>query len=594
MTAPVTQERAIAGQGNAAPAGGKRGRRARMRERLDTLGLLRVLIWAFFTIFLLVPLLSLVVVSLTGQPANLLGSVVDGTLRATNLERLADASLGTFADTVTRPAYVSALGNSLTLATWVALITTLMAMPIAYGIARTAMPFKRTLSVLCTVPIVIPTMVGAGGLIIMFGRSGWASELYRRLGGDGVIFNVNSMTGIVLAMVFFLFPFVLWPMVAAFRVADVSVENAAMNLGARRLTPFFTATLPLALPGVISSALLIFAIAFSDFGAAIVLAPPDLNLIVVQAYREIAGFFNWAGASVLVIVMTAVVAAFFGLQRLVLRGKGYGTLTGRGTTIELNRSTGLCRGLAVYTTVVVLLPTLVLLSVVVMSFSRRWSSSLAPQQWTLAHYERVFGRGFDNVINSLILGFGALLLCLVLGTFITYFVHRHKSTGLDFLTTIPLIVPGIALGIALIQSFNAGPFVLTGGAFLLVVGYAIRRLPYMLRSTAGSMQAIGTEVEEAAGSLGASRFTAVSTVVFPLLAPGLLAGSILVFVTVIKETSLTVLMAPAGWQPMSYRIFEALHRGEIFTASALSVLLVVIVVVLQQVAYRLTGGMGRR
>jgi iron(III) transport system permease protein len=180
------------------------------------------------------------------------------------------------------------------------------------------------------------------------------------------------------------------------------------------------------------------------------------------------------------------------------------------------------------------------------------------------------------------------------GTFITYFVHRHKSTGLDFLTTIPLIVPGIALGIALIQSFNAAPIMLTGSAFLLVVGYAIRRLPYMLRSTAGSMQAIGNDVEEAASSLGASRFVAVSTVIFPLLAPGLLAGSILVFVTVIKETSLTVLMAPAAWQPMSYRIFEALHRGEIFTASALSVLLVVIVVVLQQIAYRFSGGIGNR
>jgi phosphoglycolate phosphatase-like HAD superfamily hydrolase len=95
------------------------------------------------------------------------------------------------------------------------------------------------------------------------------------------------------------------------------------------------------------------------------------------------------------IVMTAVVAAFFGLQRLVLRGKGYGTLTGRGAVVELNRSAGLCRGLAAYTSLVVLLPTLVLLSVFVMSFARRWSSSLVPQQWTLAHYERVFGRPIE-------------------------------------------------------------------------------------------------------------------------------------------------------------------------------------------------------
>src|SRR5699024_8349835 len=111
------------------------------------------------------------------------------------------------------------------------------------------------------------------------GKSGWGTMLWQKLGGEGAPFNVYSMTGITLIMVFFLFPFVLWPMVAGFRIADGSIENASKSLGARGLTSFLTSTLPLALPGIASSALLIFAIAFADFGAAIVLAPPNLNLV---------------------------------------------------------------------------------------------------------------------------------------------------------------------------------------------------------------------------------------------------------------------------------------------------------------------------
>ena len=150
----------------------------------------------------------------------------------------------------------------------------------------------------------------------------------------------------------------------------------------------------------------------------------------------------------------------------------------------------------------------------------------------------------------------------------------------------PLIVPGIALGIALIQTFNTAPLALYGTGILLVAGYAVRRLPYMLRPAVGAMQAIGSEVEEAARSLGATRFTAVTTTVLPLLRPALSAGGILVFVTVLKETSLTVMVAPPGWAPMSLDIFTNLLRGELYTASAMSVVLLVIVITLQQIAYR--------
>ena len=111
----------------------------------------------------------------------------------------------------------------------------------------------------------------------------------------------------------------------------------------------------------------------------------------------------------------------------------------------------------------------------------------------------------------------------------------------------------------------------------------------MLRSTIGTMRMIKRDVEEAAINLGASQFTTALTVIGPLLLPGITAGAILVFVTVIKETSVSILLAPAEWAPMSMAIFQNILRGEYYTAAAMSVILVIFVLVLQSLADRITG-----
>ncbi|WP_328807066.1 ABC transporter permease [Nocardiopsis coralli] len=570
------------------PAAPPPGRKRRQRSfHLDLLALCRVLVLGFFTLFLIIPLLSMVVVAFTGETVNIFGSLVDGEIRDQNISDLGGASFATFIETVGSAQNMEALRNSLLLALGVALLAMLLCTPIAYGFARTAMPFKRTLGVLCTIPMVVPTFAAAGGFITMFGQAGWVTGLWQQVGGSGQLINPYSMTGLVLVLLFFLFPFALWPMVAAFRISSAQVEEASSSLGARSVITFLTVTLPLALPSLLSALLLIFATTFSDFGAAIILGIDGLNLIVVQAYREIAGFYNWAAGSVLVMVMVVVVALFFALQRMVLRGRDYGTLSARGgQPAPLVRHRGLCTGLSVFTTAFTLIPVLSLVSVLVLSFATTWRGTLLPDSFTLAHYERVLDRSWGAIANSLTLAGGALLIALFVASTVAYYTVRHRAAGLDFLATMPLIVPGIALALALMQTFNTQPLALYGTALLLVVGYAIRRLPYMVRPTVGAMQAIGTDVEEAARSLGANRITAVMTTVLPLLRPALFAGGILVFVTVLKETSLTVLIAPSNWEPMSRDIFNNLLRGERYPAAAMSVILLVIVISLQQIAYK--------
>ena len=561
----------------------KKGKRV-----FNGLTLVRVLIYLFFGLFLILPLLSVFLVSFTGQPVNLLGSLTDPAIFDSTIEKFKGVSLDAYQSIITSKGYFNSLVNSLKLAITVAVIVILICVPIAYGIARTTMPFKRTISALCTIPLIVPTFISAYAFILMFGRSGWITAIYQKLGGEGMLIDPYSMAGIVIVQVFFFFPYALWPMVAAFKVSDITLEEASLNLGAKNWFTFVFVTFPLALPGIISSALLIFTVSFSDFGTPIILAPKELNLLVVEAYREIAGFYNWGGAAILTVVMVLVASFFFWLQTLLTKGRNYGSVSGKPKMQRLNSHSGLTNFLSGYSIFIVLVPFLAMISIVIQSFATTWGKDFLPNGYTLKHYQTIFTSSLGNIQNSLILAFGALVLSVVIATFISYFVVRQNAAKLDFVTNIPLIVPGIAFGIALIQTFNTAPLQLTGTALLLIIAYTIRRLPYMIRSTMGTMRAIKQDIEEAAINLGATPLTAAITIIGPLMLPGIAAGSLLVFITVIKETSISILIAPAEWAPMSLAIFQNILRGEYYTAAAMSVILVILVLFLQAVANRLS------
>src|SRR5699024_8738866 len=382
------------------------------------------------------------------------------------LSQFKNANLDNFKDIFSNNTYVSSLKNSIYLSVVVSVLVLLICIPIAYGIARTKMPFKKTISALCTIPLVIPTFISGYAFIIMFGRSGWATYIYQYLGGNGLLIDPYSMTGIAIVQIFFFFPYALWPLVAAFKISDVSLEEASRNMGARGWLTFVSVTFPLVIPGILSTALVIFAVSFSDFGTPIILAPNDLNLIVVEAYREISGFFNWGGAAILTVVMIAIAGVVYWLQNFFTKSMNYGSVSGKPKQIKLNSNKALTLPLFLFSAFVVIVPLLSILTVFMQSISATWGKDPFSNGYTLSHYKTIFTSSLGNIQNSIVLALGALLISVIIASAVSYFVVRQKSTALDFITTIPLIVPGIAIGIALIQTFNTMPLQLTGTAFI--------------------------------------------------------------------------------------------------------------------------------
>src|SRR5690625_4544446 len=429
----------------------------RLTKKLNGIGIVKYLIYGFFGLFLIIPLLSVFLVSFTDEPINFFGSVISLDTLQITIEQFKNSTLDNYKAILSKGHYFVALKNSLYLSTIVSIVVLLICVPMAYGIARTKMPFKKIISALCIIPLIVPTFISGYAFIIMFGRSGWITYIYQALGGEGLFLDPYSLTGIAIVQIFFFFPYALWPMVAAFKISDVSLEEASRNMGSKGWLTFSTVTFPLVIPGMLSTALVIFAVSFSDFGTPIVLAPTDLNLLVVEAYREISGFFNWGGAAILTLIMIAVAGFAYWAQNFLLKGKNYDSVSGKPKQVKLGVNKPLNFSLAGFSLLIVSVPILSMLTVFMQSIATTWGKDPLPNGYTLNHYKLIFTSSLGNIQNSIILALGALVLSIIIAIFVSYFVVRQNSVALDFMTTIPLVVPGIAFGIALIQTFNVSP-----------------------------------------------------------------------------------------------------------------------------------------
>ncbi len=568
-----------------AGAGPRRG----LPRPLDFDNLATVAILLVFGLFLLVPFATILIVSFTGRPVAVLDAFtgLEG-VRRLGGEISANASLRYFEQLFSFPRYIRAFANSISLGISVAIASVVIAMPIAYALARTRMPARALIGALCIVPLMVPTFISSFAFILMFGRTGWVNQLFAYAGIEQLV-DIHSPFGIGLVQVFFFFPYALLPMIAVFKAMDPLLEEASHTLGARRPFVFLTTTMPLAAPGIWAGLLLVLVVSLEDFGTPMILSPRGYPLMIVEAYREMVGYFNWGGAAVIAVLLVLISALLLLVQRWLLRHNRSRTQGGKPASRERVGDPWVCRGLLVYSLLVLALPLMAVYTTALQSFATSWGARMVPEGFTLDNYRYVWERSTGAVVNSFLLGGAALAISVVMSAVIPYLVLRRGRRYLDYLGFLPLALPGTALAIALILTFNTPPVQIAGTAFLLIMAYVIRRMPYALRSTSASIQTISTDIEGASLVHGASKFLSLWSVTLPLMLPGIIAGGVMVFLTSIREISATILLAPEGWKPMSLVIFEGLLRGEFYTSAAISMILIIVVMIVQVVVFRLLG-----
>ncbi|SFC78129.1 iron(III) transport system permease protein [Polaromonas sp. OV174] len=478
------------------------------------------------------------------------------------------------------------LMNSFMVALASVFFASVIAIPLAYLTVRFEFRGALLIQTLGVLPLIMPPFVGAVALQLIFGRSGSVNLLLNDYFGFTIPI-MDGLMGVTFVESIHYFPFILLNLVAAMRNIDGSMEESAMNLGARGWRLFWRIIFPLSLPGYLAGAALVFVKVFDDLGTPLVMGVT--NMLAPQAYLRITsiGIEDPLGYVISVIMIVLSILALWMAARM-MKGKDYTTLQKGGSSLQRRQLRGwesvLAYGWVVFVLLVTLAPHL---GILLMSFSKVWSFSVLPDSYTVAHYATVFTDSKLMIYNTLKYCFMAAGLDIVLGTAIAYLIYRTKLPArqwLDYIASIALAIPGLVLAIGYLRLFKGvnvpftdTPMVATW--FLIMIAYAVRRLPYALRSCMAALQQVHISLEEAANSLGAGKVNTVRRVMVPLMMGGILAGFVTSFITAAVELSATILLTSAESQaPMSYGIYLYMQsiagRGP---GAALSVIAVVVV-----------------
>ena len=486
-----------------------------------------------------------------------------------------------------RPFYRGAILNTLQIGVLATVVTTVLAVPLAFAIARLPVPGKAAILALAALPLVLPSFVSAYAIVLLLGRSGIVTAWLQSVGiGFGSIYGTG---GIVLVYVLTLYPYVLLPTVAAFKAVDVSMEEAAQGLGSSPGRAVRTVILPIVLPANLAGALLVFIETLENFGVPFVLAE-DMPIFSVEAFKLFIGETspNPAQAGVLATLLILTTAAVLVIQRRFLASRRFAT-NARQAPPVLPIGPGLRIAATIYCWLIVLLALVPFFAIVVLSFLEFRGPVLHPN-FSLDNFAVLFGREMRPLGNTLLFATGAALGTTLIGVPIGYVVTRWRSgvaTTLDVLATLPFAVAGTVLAIGFVVSFNSGWLVLTGGPLILVLAYTVRKIPFAVRSASAIVHQIDLSLEEASISLGRSPLQTFLRVVVPLMLGGIASGIVLTWVTVASELSATVVLYSGQWRTLTVVMFQALEGGGAGLATAAASTLIVVTVLPIALLYRL-------
>ncbi|MDP2008188.1 MAG: iron ABC transporter permease [Rubrivivax sp.] len=478
--------------------------------------------------------------------------------------------------------------NSLYVAVMSAVFAALIAVPLAYFTVRFEFRGALLIQTLGVLPLIMPPFVGAVALQLIFGRSGSINLLLQaHLGFTLPI--MDGLNGVIFVEAIHYFPFILMNLTVALRSIDGAMEEAAMNLGCTGWRLFRRVIFPLAAPGFVAGASLVFVKVFDDLGTPLVMG--QTNLLAPQAYLRITqvGLEDPLGYVISVLMIVFSIAAM-ALSAQMLKGRDYSTLQKGGGSLQ-RRSLSTAGSVAAYAWIgfILLLTLSPHIGVLLLSFASVWSYSPLPDAYTLQHYATVFQDSSGMIRNTLLYCGLAAGLDVLLGVTIAYLILRTKLPArqwLDWIATASLAVPGIVLAIGYLRLFKGltlpgTEILLTSTWVMIMLAYAVRRLPYALRSCVAALQQVHVSLEEAAESLGATKLRTIQRVMVPLMVGGILAGFVTSFITAAVELSATILLVSADSQaPMSYGIYLYMQsvagRGP---GAALGVLAIIVVAI---------------
>lgn len=500
----------------------------------------------------------------------------------------------------TDPEFYTALGTTFLFATGLVIIAVPLGSGLAFLLTRTDLKGRKWLEPLVLAPIFISSIVLAFGYTVSIGPSGFVSMAFRGAFGEEP-WNLYSLGGLIIAAGLNHVPHVYLYTSTAMKNIGSDQEEAARTAGAGTWRVMVTVTLPLILPAIIFAAALNFLLGFESFGLPLILGDPSGLLVLTTYIYKLTTMLGapsyqlMAAVSMVLIVITLPLV--FIQRRLLRRSRNYATLGGKGgrnRLIKLGR-TGQIVALTVVGMWMVAAVVLPIGGVALRSFVSAWGMGVNPFHYlTLANFANVLEvpslvRGIINTILLSTVG-GAIAVGVYLAVALA--AHRWSGIGatvLDYTVLLPRALPGLILGLAFFWVFlfvvPLRPLRSTLAA--LLIAYTIVGLSYGLRLIQATLLQVGTELEEAARTTGATFMQMRRDVIVPLIRPGLVGAWVLIIIIFLREYSTGVYLMGSGTEVVGSLIVNLLATGAVDTVAALSMISLVLTCIGLTVAMRL-------
>jgi iron(III) transport system permease protein len=512
-----------------------------------------------------------------------------------------------YIDAYASPHTYSTFRNSLGFAIGAALLAFSIGTVLAWLVERTNTPFRTAFLPLSLVPLIIPGVLEAISWILLLSpKIGYINVfLMNLLGLESAPINVFSLAGMIWVQAVGQAPLAFLLMLAAFKSMDPSLEESAMMSGASVWGTLRRVTLPLLLPAVGSTLLILFVRSIEAFEVPAIIGIPARQYVYTSeiwlAFTEFPpNYGRGAALAVGLLILSALGVWLY--TRATGRNERFQTVTGkafRPRPFDLGawRWAGFAV-LSLYFVVVLLLPFLVLLWSSFLPFIAPPSAdSLAKASFDNYTYLFQFDPFRRAAWNSIVLALLSATCVMLLTAIIAWVAYKSRLPGsrvLDYLAFLPIAVPGLVLGMALIWFYVAFPIPIYGTIWVLLIAYCTKYIPYGMRATSGSIMQIGKELEEAAGTSGGTWWQTFWRITLPLLKPGLIAGWVYVLIVSFREFSTSILLATGQSQVLSILIFTMFEQGQVTVVAACGVLMVLLLITIVSVAYKLSGRVGVR
>jgi iron(III) transport system permease protein len=516
---------------------------------------------------------------------------------------LSDLSIGNFLKVAANPNVAAALVNSLIACGGGTIIAVVIGLSFAWVVVRTNTPCKGLIASTGMLPLFVPPLVaGVAWSILGSPKTGLLNLLAAKA---GIPFHIDlySMPGMIFVFGIYYAPYVYMFTAAALRNMDPSLEEAAEISGASAARTMATVTFPLILPAIISGMLLSFVVMLGIYGVPAVLGAPA-NIPVLTTY--IFALTAWSPplyntAAAVAVILMFVTGFLVWMQQKALSGRSYTTVAGkafRPRPLNLGPWRFLTLAMAiVYLLVVVVLPSIALLIAAFRKFLfiRDIPSLFDAKQYGWQHFIKMFDNPLTvtSMVNSMKVGAITAVFGGVLAFAIGYTITRSRAPGrrtIDIITTIPVAIPGLVIGVAYLWAWIGLPFGIYGTLWILALAFVARFMPDTVKALSTSLMQIHRELEEAAWICGRGTVGTITSIVLPLARPGVVAAMTLLFILAIRELGSSLFLYSSGTMVMAVQLLGFYEGGNIGITAAFSLVQMVMLGVLITITNRLSRG----